>query len=498
MSNEYSFRRVRARQWTFAALAAAQVLGLSGAIAFGQAITGTVVGTVRDVSGAVVPNTRVLAKNTDTNVVFSAISGSDGNYTIPNVQPGTYDISAQMTGFSTARAARVPVNVQQTTRADFSLVPGSMTQEVNVTAAPPLVQSTTSDLGHVVTSRQMEVLPLNGRLFEQLVTIVPGALQAGWGDFAENPSAAGALSPTQAVVNGLPWSGNYYMIDGVHNTEPLNAFISITPPLDSVNEFKVETSNPTAEYGSFGGAIVNLTMKSGTNAFHGGVFDFFRNDALNARDFFAEARSPYKSNQFGGTFGGPIIKNKLFFFVAYQQLVAHQGQTNVLTVPTALQRQGVLTEGGQLPIYDPATGAPFPNNTIPLSRIDPVAQNVANLFPMPNLPGLANNYVDNTVNTENVPQGDIKIDWQPTQNDHIFGRESAAHKNFTNPSGGNMFMMGGPNSEALNQNAVLGWDRTLTPSIVNEARMGFNRFNVFDRGEFLRDRPEQYIGHTQR
>ena len=139
------------------------------------------------------------------------------------------------------------------------------------------MQSTTSDLGHVIESGQIAALPLNGRLFEQLVTIVPGAIQAGWGDFAENPSAAGAVTPTQAVVNGLPWSGNYYMVDGVHNTEPLNAFISITPPLDSVDSFKVETSNPNAEYGSFGGAIVNLTIKSGTNSFHGELFDFLRN-----------------------------------------------------------------------------------------------------------------------------------------------------------------------------------------------------------------------------
>jgi TonB dependent receptor len=373
-----------------------------------------------------------------------------------------------------------PIQVQQTTRVDFSLSPGQTNQEITVTGEAPLVQSTTSDLGHVIESQQIEALPLNGRLFEQLVTIVPGAVQAGWSDFAENPSAAGALTPTQAVVNGLPWSGNYYLVDGVHNTEPLNAFISISPPLDSVDSFKVETSNPNAEYGSFGGAIINLAIKSGTNSFHGEVFDFLRNDDLNARDFFAKSRAPYKSNQFGGLFSGPIIKNKLFFFIDYQQLIAHQGQTNTLTLPTSLQREGVLTEGKPGAIYDPLTGQPFANNTIPASRMDPVAQRVQNLFPLPNQPGLANNYIDNTVNTENAPQGDVKIDFQATANDHIFGRESAAHKNFTNPSPANMFMFGGPNSVALNQNAVVGWDRTISPMMVNELRLGFNRFNVMD------------------
>ncbi len=446
----------------------------------GQAITGTLVGTIRDATGAVIAAAHITATNTQTNVAQSTVSGSAGDYTIPTLPPGRYKVSAQITGFSTAVTSDVNVQIQQTTRVDFSLSPGQTTQEINVTAELPLVQSTTSDLGHVIESRQIQALPLNGRLFEQLVTIVPGTIQAGWGDFAENPSAAGALTPTQAVVNGLPWSGNYYMVDGVHNTEPLNAFISITPPLDSIDSFKVETSNPNAEYGSFGGAIVNLTIKSGTNGFHGEAFEFLRNDDLNARDFFAQTRAPYKSNQFGGTFGGPLIKDRLFFFAAYQHLIANQGQTNTLTVPTALQRQGVLTEGAQGQIYDPASGQLFVGRTVPTSRIDPIALNVENLFPLPNQPGLANNYIDNSVNTVRAPQGDIKIDFQATTRDHIFGRESIAQKTYTNPSPANMFMYGGPNSDAFNQNAVLGWDRTISPTIVNDLRVGFNRFNVVD------------------
>ncbi len=465
------------RQWF---IASAILIGCA-AHALSQGITGTLVGTVRDATGAVLASATVTATNLDTNIAQSTVTGGEGDYTIPNLPPGRYKLAAQSKGFTTSVVAETVVRVQETTRVDFTLSPGATTQEVTVSAMAPLVQSTTSDLGHVIESREMESLPLNGRLFEQLVTIVPGAIQAGWSDFAENPSAAGAITPTQAVVNGLPWSGNYYMVDGVHNTEPLNAFISITPPLDSVDSFKVETSNPNAEYGSFGGAIVNLAIKSGTNDFHGEAFDFLRNDALNARDFFSKSKAPYKSNQFGGLFSGPIIRNRLFFFADYQQLVAHQGVTNTLTLPTPLQRQGIFSEGAPSVIYNPATGQPFLNNTIPASLIDPVASKVANtIFPAPNLPGLANNFVDNTVNTVNAPQGDIKIDWQPNEQDHIFLRESAAHKNFTSPSPGNMFMMGGPNSEALNQNAVLGFDRVVSPAMVNEIRIGFNRFNVRD------------------
>ena len=445
-----------------------------------QAISGILVGTVRDSSGAVVAGVQVSAANIATGIVQTTVSGGVGDYVIPNLAPGTYKVTALFKGFSTAEAPNISVLVQQTTRVDFTLTPGETTQHLTVTAEAPLVQSTTSDLGHVVEADTMASLPLNGRLFEQLVTIVPGAVQAGWSSFAENPSAAGAVTPTQAVVNGLPWSGNYYMVDGVHNTEPLNAFISITPPLDSIDSFKVETSNPTAEYGAFGGAIVNLTIKTGTNAFHGSAFDYLRNDDLNARDFFAASKSPYKSNQFGGSIGGPIIKNKLFFFADYQQIIQHQGQTNVLTVPTPLQRQGILNEGSQLPIYDPSTRLPFPGQTVPQSQIDPVAMKVANLFPLPTLPGLANNYVDNTVNTLNAPQGDIRIDYQIGEKDRLFGRESIAHNTFNSPSPGNIYMMGGPNSVALNQNAALGWTRTFTPNMINEVRLGFNRYNVVD------------------
>jgi hypothetical protein len=462
------------------ALALLLFFGFPAAPVFAQAITGAVVGTVTDASGAVVPGAAVTATNNDTGISQSTVSGGAGDYTIPNLPPGTYKIAAEAKGFSTAVATNSVVQVQQRTRVDFTLSTGQTTQQIVVTGEAPLVQSTTSDLGHVIESQQIQALPLNGRLFQQLVTIVPGAIQAGWSDFAENPSAAGALTPTQAVVNGLPWSGNYYMIDGVHNTEPLNAFISITPPLDSVDSFKVETSNPNAEYGSFGGAIINLATKSGTNNFHGEGFDFLRNDALNARDFFAKSKSPYKSNQFGGLFSGPIIKNKLFFFVDYQQLIAHQGVTNALTVPTSLQRAGILTEGSQGAIYDPLNRQLFPGRTIPVTRFDPVAAKVQALLPLPNQPGLANNYVENTVNTINAPQGDVKIDWQISEKDRVFGRESAAHKTYDSPSPFSIYMFGGPNSEALNQNAVIGWNRTISPSMVNEVRIGFNRFNVVD------------------
>lgn len=300
-------------------LAFAVVLVLAGfsATAFGQAITGTLLGTVLDSSGGAVPGVGVTVTNMDTGVTRTTTTGSEGYYSVPNLAPGRYSVTVKFAGFKTATSQDNVVQVQQTTRADFTMSAGDVSQTVQVTSEVPLVQSTSSDIGSVIEAKEINNLPLNGRLFEQLVTLTPGAAAAGWSDFAENPSAAGAVTPTQAVVNGLPWSGNLYMVDGVHNEEPLNAFISITTPLAAIQEFKIETSNPTAEYGSFGGAVVNLTTKSGTNEYHGAAFEYIRNDAFNARDFFnhnpGSRKAPYHANQFGGAFGGPIKKDKLFF-----------------------------------------------------------------------------------------------------------------------------------------------------------------------------------------
>lgn len=225
------------------------LLGFSASVAFGQAITGTLLGTVLDSSGASVAGAEVIVTNTDTGVSRATTTGPEGYYSVPNLPPGRYSVTVKFAGFKTAASHDNVVQVQQTTRVDFTMSAGDVSQTVQVTSEAPLVQSTSSDIGSVIEAREINNLPLNGRLFEQLVTITPGAAAAGWSDFAENPSAAGAVTPTQAVVNGLPWSGNLYMVDGIHNEEPLNAFISITTPLAAIQEFKIETSNPTAEYG---------------------------------------------------------------------------------------------------------------------------------------------------------------------------------------------------------------------------------------------------------
>src|SRR4029079_1777761 len=213
---------------------------------------------------------------------------------------------------------------------------GTVSEQVQVVGQTPLVRSTTAELGQVIQMKQIQALPLNGRFFEHLITMTPGAMPFySRGDSAENASAAGARIATAHSVNGMPWSGNNYLMDGVANNEPQNAYINIKPPLEAIQEFKVQTNNPTAEFGVFGGAAVNLTIRSGTNDFHGSGFDYLRDDALNARSYFALTKAPYNSNQFGGTFGGPIERGRAFFFGDYQGLLLDAGRTQILTVPTA-------------------------------------------------------------------------------------------------------------------------------------------------------------------
>jgi hypothetical protein len=446
---------------------------------WGQAITGTIEGTVRDQSGAVIANSTITVTNEATGTKSTRTTNDQGDYIAPFLPPGTYTVQVESSGFKSAVTSHVVVQVAQTSRVDLTMQPGKTSESVEVTAAAPQVQSTTSQLGEVIQHDQVETLPLNGRIFSQLVTLTPGAVQRGFADFGENPSAAGAVAPVNATVNGLPWSGNNYLLDGVANNEPLNQFINISPPLEAIQEFNVQTVNPTAEFGVFGGAIVNVTTRSGTNEYHGNVFEYMRNEALNAKTFFAQKKAPFKSHQFGGGLGGPIVRNRAFFFVDTQIFLQHTGNTNLFTVPTALQRTGNLSEENTQ-IFNPLTGQQFQGNII--TGINPISLQVANLYPLPNLPGLSNNFNQNTVTVSDEQQFDAKTDFQLSSKDVLFVRESLAQRDFTTPAPGNRFLQGGSSSNSRNQNAVVGYTRTFSADKVLDVRVGFNRFAVTQLG----------------
>ena len=266
--------------------------GVSAGPGLAQTIRGTITGTVTDSTGAVVPGVTVTVTHLATGIGSSGVTDHRGGYTIPLLAPGTYQASVEQSGFKKYVRGGVVVQIAQTTRVDIGLQVGEMSEEVQVTAEAPLVRSTTSELGQVVEMKQIQALPLNGRLFQQLVAITPGTVGRSGGDGSENAAAAGARSNTQYSVNGMPWSGNNFLLDGVANNEPLNSLVNIAPPLEAIQEFKVQTNNPTAEFGVFGGAAVNLTIRSGTNELHGSAFGYLRDESLNAQQLLRPHQGP--------------------------------------------------------------------------------------------------------------------------------------------------------------------------------------------------------------
>jgi outer membrane receptor protein involved in Fe transport len=452
-----------------------------------QTVTGRLIGSVQDSSQAAVPNAQITITNEATGLAIKTSTDVRGDYIASALPLGSYTIRVEAPGFRVATSAGNVVSVAQTLRVDFTMQVGTLSETVDVTAAAPLVESTTSELGQTIGQRDIQTLPLNGRIFSQLVALSPGAIAMGQADQAESSSGAGARTFITTSVNGLPWSGTSYTLDGVNNKEPQNAFINIAPPIEAIEEFKVQTNNPSAEFGAFGGAAVNLTMRSGTNQLHGSLFEYLRNNDLNARNFFAATRAPFKTNQFGATMGGPIIKNKAFIFGDYQGLRLRNGQTFTLNVPTVNMRQGIFTAAeGFGTIYDPDNGnTPFAGNRIPSTRFDPVAAKVANLWPLPNAVGglPVANFITNVSQQQQVDAGDIKGDYVLNPAVRLFVRESYNRRDYVSPPPGGIFIAAGQeNAQSRQHNAVVGYTHTISPSMISEFRLGFNRFNTFHFG----------------
>jgi outer membrane receptor protein involved in Fe transport len=459
---------------------------------FAQSITGRLLGTVQDPSQAALPGADVTITNQETGVAWHLKTDTRGEYIAPSLPTGTYRIQVVAAGFKNAISTGNTVSVAEDTRVDIAMQIGNVSEAVEVVATAPLVRSTSSEMGEIVDHKQVDELPLNGRLFSQLMQLIPGAVPDGPTDAAESVSGSGARSPIQADINGISYKNGNFTIDGVSNREAANGYINISPPVEAIQEFKVQTNNPSAEFGSFGGAIVNLTIRSGTNEIHGFLFEYFRNDALNARTFFAATIPPLKSNQFGGGVGGPIRKNRIFYFGDYQGLRLRYGSVQRYTFPTDSMKQGILApaDGFKNAAYDPLNHQPFPNNVIPATRMDPATQKLAALYPSPNIPdslsvsssattGPGVNYQQNTVQLNDPDQVDLKLDYNISDRSHMFARESYNTRTYRNPPPGNIFMQGSENANSANHNAVVGHTFTLSSNRLNELRLGFNRFYTF-------------------
>ena len=467
---------------------------------YAQADMGTIVGTVVDSSGAVVPNATVTLVDTATNAKTSVETDAQGSYISTPLRIGNYSVSVEVRGFKTETRTGIVLQVQDRLRVDFTLQVGSVNESVNVHEAVPVIQSESSALGDVIASEQITDLPLNGRDYTQLATLTTGVVK-----ITENGGGInGATTPTNGnaggafAVNGTRGNLNDFMLDGIDNNSNDNAGNILKTNVDAIQEFKVQTSDYSAEFGRSGGAVINATIKSGTNQFHGTAFEFLRNSALDARGYFEptdQPKAPFRQNQFGGTLGGPIRRNKTFFFMDYQGTRVGTSKTDISTVPTPAQINGDFSAfQATSQIYDPQSTTmvdgqpvrtPFAGNIIPSSRLDPLSHAVAQLYPAPNVAGaLNNNYVVNAPGNEQVHQADVRVDHDISERQHVFARFSLSQTDrFQQPplpglADGGSYSTGQYLDDT--RGAVIGYTFTITPTMVNEVRIGFNREHYVD------------------
>ncbi len=429
----------------FAPIFAASLLLLFGTCLWAQGTTADVLGTVTDASGAVLPSVRVMVHNLDTGADYAAETDKNGDYLVTLLPVGRYSLKALASGFKTLTVPDVTLAIGDRLRQDVRLELGALEQSVEVTASSPALQTDSSSLSNLISTNAMQNLPLNGRNFVVLAQLTAGAAE---GESTGLPSGTRPDDRrlTSAVsVNAQPTSFNNFTIDGMDDNERFIGTVIVKPSVDALQEMKVQTNLYSAEFGRTAGGVINFVTKSGSNAFHGSLFEFFRNQHLDARSFFAGAKPPYHQNQFGGSNGGPIKKNRVFYFGDYEGFRVHQGQTFVDSVPTVAERQGNFS--GLNPIFNPfttttnpanpstSTRTAYAGNQIPVSQINPIAQSIINLYPLPQRSGLANNYTYQPLKTQNNDTFDARVDYRFSDANTAFARYSFNNTNTVIPAG---------------------------------------------------------------
>ena len=470
------------RRWLSCAGIALVVWAWQSGAALAQVGAAALVGTVVDEAGGAVPGVAISIVAVDTNVRRSAVTGDDGAFVVPGLAPGAYRIRAARQGFRPLTREGIRVATGETVRVDLRLEVGGVMQAVSVTADAPAPHGDTSALGQVVESRTVVALPLNGRSFITLAGLAPGV----------------ALPPGSSLprINGGRPRTNEYLFDGISVLQPEPGQVPFFPNIDAIQEFTIETNSPPAEFGRFNGGVVNLTTKAGANTLGGTAFEFVRHEALNARNPFAAGaveKPLFRRQQFGGVLGGPLRRNRTFFFGDYQGQRQTIERTVISTVPTVLQRRGVFVEaiGGRVPIiYDPATttavaggGATrtaFLGNTIPAARIDAAARALLERYPLPTSAGTANNYRRVAAESVDQDQFSLRVDHAvSSRGDRAFGRLTRFHESFAPvtplPDGS------GVTSGTLGPQTTVAWafasgyQRAFSGQIANELRVGDTR-----------------------
>jgi len=461
--------------------------------------TGSFSGLITDPAGKAVVKARIQLTDQQTGITIAKLSEPEGYYVFPLVKPGIYSLEVTAPGFAVVSRRGLVLQIQEVIQQDFQLQVAGAQQKITVTGASPLLNAETTEVGNVISERTTQQLPLNGRNFSQLALLVPGTNPGPIGGIrtqgnGNETQRAGA----EVIADGSRGSFNLFLIDGLDDRDQSVGTIKVFPNLESIQEFKVQVGNYDAEFAS-GGAVVNVITRSGSNQFHGSAFEFLRNSDLDARQFFDAKKPQFQQNQLGGAIGGPIRKNKAFFFADYQGLRLHTAATSILSEPTSAMRGGDFSSYPAV-IFDPTTynsttntRMPFPGNMIPAGDIDPVAKNLLSILPLPNLPGVVNNLRINPLDVDVQDQMDVRGDQVFSERDAMFARYTWGRADITYPSTPVMingaisplaFAQGSSLAGSLKLNHAPSQQATLqeihqfTPNIVNQLALGYTRFEL--------------------
>lgn len=471
-------------QWVIAALILCVCSFMQ--CAYSQTTFGSVVGNVTDNSGAALAGAQITLTNVGTNEARKMSASTSGVYSFADLQPGRYKLDVDAPGFRHFTLTGIEVLTGGTTRANAAMQVGEVSQTIEVTSAAPLIQTDSANLGGVIEGRTVQTIPLNGRNVNNLLELVPGVQPGG--------STSGNISTNQIAYGNYQIGGGFgnqsaFYIDGVLSQMPSNNAVSMIPAQDTVHEFQVTTSDVSAEFGGFAGGVVNITTKSGTNDFHGSAYEYHRNRVLNANDFFSNrngrARPSWIQNQYGLTIGGPVVRNKAFFFGGFEREPVVNGNLSTTTVPTAAEMNGDFSAAGLPKIYDPTTGQQFQCNgvlnVICPNRIDPAVAAILKLNypaqPSPNPAALSNNYITTTRTRYLLQSIDARIDFNTSAKNALFGRytQFTSHS-ITTPAYPNIpaWKPSGPGGIDDYQ-AIVGDTYTLNSTTIFDGRLSYLR-----------------------
>ena len=475
--------------------------------AWSQEVTASITGTVTDPSGAAVVGAAVTATSQERGLTYPAVSNDSGLYRIAQLPVGTYSLKVEKSGFSSVSHPAFVLTLNQVARVDVAMKVGQASETVEVTGSAPILETDVTQVDTIINAATNDNLPLASRNYVQLTLLAPGAVSTDPGSFNNGNNTGG--DGGRPLINGNREQSNNFLLDGMDNNQVSDNLLGYTPAPDAIQEFNLITNNAPAEFGNYEGGIVNATIKSGTNSYHGDVWEFFRNDILNANSWSNNLQYPalpkqkIRWNMYGGTVGGPIVKNRLFFFADYQaqrfDIPSSAGANTMFTTAERGGNFGAICTGGFSAglcngrdkngkiidqIYNPfappigGNRAPFANNLIPASMISPVAKALfaSSLYPQVVNGNLQNNAVNVTNSAFKVDQGDLKIDFKATQKDNISYRFTRAYQN--NPSNNSQELLSNGIATTPIYNTVGDWSRTIGNNLLNDARFGWSHVTV--------------------